>query len=82
MLIRRDSLHQALSEIESGTIVGAAAVVVGRGWWDAQSMREQDAHRHRAAALGVTLSADTGLGAHCVEVRGDEERPSSSERQI
>ena len=81
MLIRRDSLQQALSEIEGGTIVGADTVVVERTWWDALSVREQDRYRQRATAAGVGLTADPGLGTHFVEVRGGE-GGTSSERAI
>ena len=81
MLIRRDSLQQALSEIEDGTMVGADSVVVARGWWDALSVREQDGYRQRATAAGVALRADHGLGAHFVEVSGGE-RGMASEQEI
>ena len=81
MLIRRDTLQQALSEIEGGTIVGADTVVVARERWDALSVREQDGYRQRAAAAGVTLRADMDLGVHFVEVRGGE-RGTSREQAV
>lgn len=83
MLVRRDTLQQALADIESGTLTGADSVVVSRSWWDRLSSHEQDGYRHRAAGARVRLSADDGLGAHFVEVRGGgTERRISTEREI
>lgn len=70
MLVRRDTLPQALSDIESGAIADAETVIVSREWWDALSSREQDGYRERADRAKVHLSADRRLGSHFVEVRG------------
>jgi hypothetical protein len=83
MVIRRDTLEQALGEIEAHALTGVSTVVVNRHWWDALSARERYAYRERAERAAVELRADDSLSRHFVEVRGgDEGPPLSSERPM
>jgi hypothetical protein len=83
MITRRESLAQALDDVEAGTLVGVSTVVVSRGWWDALSMRERKTFRARARRAGVALRADTALSTHFVEARGgDAGPPLSTERAV
>jgi hypothetical protein len=78
MIVRRDTLSQALNEIEAGALAGASTIVVSRLWWEALSANERDAYRSRAERIGIDLSADDELMAHFVEVRGGEDAPPLS----
>jgi hypothetical protein len=79
MIIRRDSLAQALDELEGRPPGGVSTIVVGRRWWEGLSRKEQDAFRRRADALGVGLSADDAMAGHFVELRGGEADALSTE---
>lgn len=78
MIIRRDTLEQALGEVETHVLSGASTVVVSRDWWDALSVHERDAYRGRAERAGMELRADDAISAHFVEVRGGVEEPPLS----
>lgn len=78
MITRRDTLEQALRELETRVLSGASTVVVSRGWWDTLSAHEQDAYRARAERAGVALRADDTISSHFVEVRGGEQGPPLS----
>jgi hypothetical protein len=83
VIIRRDTLEQALGEVESGTLSGASSIVVSRNWWEHLSTGEQDAYRRRAARATIELRADETMSSHFVEVRsGDESPPLSTERPM
>ncbi len=73
MIVRRETLSQALDEFEAGALTGASTIVVSRRWWEALSANERDAYRRRAARIGIELSADEEITAHFVEVRGGED---------
>jgi hypothetical protein len=83
MIIRRESLMQALGELESGTIEGSSTVIVSRRWWDALAPQDREAYRLRASRAGVALRADDVMSSHFVEVRGDDAGPPlSTERPM
>lgn len=83
MIARRDTLEQALREVEAKVLRGAATIVVSRAWWDALSPHERDGYHRRAERAGLKLHADDAISAHFVEVRGgDEGPPLSSELPI
>jgi hypothetical protein len=78
MIVRRDTLEQALGELEAHTLEGASTVVVSRDWWDSLSAHEREAYRGRAERTSVALRADDSLSSHFVEVRGGDEGPPLS----
>jgi hypothetical protein len=78
MIARRDTLEQALGDVETHALSGASTVVVSREWWDSLSARERDAYRARAERAGVELRADDAISSHFVEVRGGEQSPPLS----
>jgi hypothetical protein len=78
MIVRRDSLGQALGEVEARTLTGVSAIVVSRGWWDSLSPHEQDGYRSRAERADVELRVDAAISSHFVEIRGGEEGPPLS----
>jgi hypothetical protein len=83
MITRRDTLEQALSEVETKSLSGASTIVVNRAWWDQLPIPQRDAYRRRADHAGIELRADDGMPRHFVEVRGgDKEPPLSSERPM
>jgi hypothetical protein len=83
MIIRRDTLEQALGEVEAQALSGASTIVVSRLWWDGLSPHEREAYQHRAERVAVELHADNSISSHFVEVRGgDEGPPLSSERHM
>ncbi|HEU4647626.1 MAG TPA: hypothetical protein VFS33_01105 [Gemmatimonadales bacterium] len=83
MITRRDTLEQALGEVETGALAGASSIVVSRSWWDHLSTSEQDAYRRRAERAAIELRADEAMRGHFVEVRGgDEGAPLSTERPM
>ena len=75
MIARRDTLEQALGEVESRALSGVSTVVVSRPWWDALSTNEQSGYRRRAERAGVELRVDARISSHFVEVRGGDEGP-------
>ena len=78
MIARRNSLAQALDELEAGALAGASAIVVSRHSWEALSANERDAYRSRAERIGIELSADEAMSGHFVEVRGGDDAPPLS----
>ena len=78
MIVRRDSLTQALREVETETLTGASVIIVSRPWWDALSINEQSGYRRRAAQAAVELRVDEAISTHFVEVRGGDEGPPLS----
>ena len=77
MIARRDTLSQALEDVEAGALVGASTIV-SRSSWDALSAKERDAYRARAEQIGIELSADEAISCHFVEVRGGADAPPLS----
>jgi uncharacterized protein (DUF934 family) len=83
MITRRDSLTDALDDIEAGRLTDASTIVINLNWWQELSVAEQERFRHRAERAAVDLRADEALSSHFVEVRGgDEGPPLSSERPM
>jgi hypothetical protein len=83
MFARRDTLVQALHDLETGDLPNAETVIVSRHWWESLSISEQTAFRTRAERDGVTLSVDDQLSEHYVEVRGGPgDQPLTSEHPI
>jgi hypothetical protein len=83
MIVQRESLTQALAELEAGTLGGVSTVVVSRRWWDALSMQERSTFRLRAGRAGIELRADSAMSGHYVEARGgDAGPPLSTERPM
>jgi hypothetical protein len=78
MIARRDSLAQALGELEARALTGASTIVVSRLWWDKLSSSEQSAYRGRAARVGIELRVDEAISRHFVEIRGEDEGPPLS----
>ena len=78
MISRRDSLHQALEELEAGGLAGMTTLVFSRRWWKGLPLGERTGYRERAKQLGVSLRTDENLVGHYVEVRGEEAGPSLS----
>ena len=79
MIARRESLTQALGEVEKRALTGVSTVVVSRQWWDGLSPNEQDEYRGRAARADVELRVDEAISRHFVEIRGKEDGPLSTE---
>jgi hypothetical protein len=79
---RRNSLQQALGDLEAGVLENVAAIVVNRGWWEALAGDVQDSYYKRCAQRGVELRADSRLSPHFVEVIGESEPPLSTERRV
>jgi hypothetical protein len=83
MFARRDTLVQALHDLEAGDLPNADTVIVSRHWWESLSTSEQTTFHARAEQAGVTLSVDDQLSGHYVEVRGGpSDQPLSSEHPI
>ncbi len=83
MVLRRDTLDEALGEIEADRLSGAMTIVVNLQWWTNLSVAEQEAYRLRADRAQIELVADDALSSHYVEVRGvDEGPPLSTERPV
>jgi hypothetical protein len=78
MIVRRDSLAQALSEVEAQSLMGASIIVVSRPWWDSLSPREQSGFVSRAAQSAIQLRVDQTISSHFVEIRGSDEGPALS----
>jgi hypothetical protein len=83
VVLRRDTLEEALGEIEADRLSGATTIVVNLQWWTRLSVAEQEAYRLRADRAQIELVADDSLSSHYVEVRGvDEGPPLSTERPV
>ena len=82
MITRRESLTQALADVEAGKLTGVSTLVVSRSWWDALSLRDRRAFRARAGRAGVALRADSAMSAHFVEARDGNDGPLSTERAV
>jgi hypothetical protein len=83
VVLRRDTLEEALGEIEADRLSGAMTIVVNLQWWAGLSVAEQEAYRLRADRAHIELVADDELSSHYVEVRGaDEGPPLTSERPV
>jgi hypothetical protein len=79
----RQSLSEALADVEAGAIASASTVVVSRRWWERLSPDERDRYQARAARLGLGLRADGAISSNLVEIRGgDSGPPLSSERPV
>jgi hypothetical protein len=80
MITRRDSLTNALRDVQQGALDGASAVVVNEDEWNGFSASAQRQHLDHAAKLGLAIRTDRRLGTHFVEVlHGPSDRPLSSE---
>jgi hypothetical protein len=75
MIARRDTLEQALGEVESRALTGVSTIVVSRYWWDGLSTHEQSGYRSRAARAEVELRVDEAISSHFVELRGGDQGP-------
>ena len=75
MIGRRDTLEQALGEVESRALTGVSTSEVSRPWWDGLSTKEQSGYRSRAERAAVELRVDEAISSHFVEVRGGDEGP-------
>jgi CheY-like chemotaxis protein len=87
-ILRRDSLDEALKELEAGGLVDMSSIVFGRAWWEQLSRGEQTTFRKRAKVAHISLRSDSMLTSHFVEVRGSarserlsSERPESPYRR-
>jgi len=78
LIARRDTLSQALDELEAGALAGASIIVVSRDAWDALSAHEREAYLTRAERIGIELSADEAMSSHFVELRGGDDAPPLS----
>ena len=80
---RRTSLHDALLEIEGGTLTDVSRIVVNRRWWDGLPAAMQDDYQRRCEQRGIDLHADDAMSRHFVEVIGNSGGPPlSTERRI
>ncbi len=80
---RRTSLHEALLDVESGTLTDVTRIVVSRHWWDRLPAAMQDEYRRRCERHRIELHADAAISRHYVEVVGDSGGPPlSTERRI
>lgn len=83
MIKRRDSLAQALRDVEGRALSDASVIVVSQPWWDSLSVNERNAYQHQAERAKVELRVDQHLSRHFVEIRGGEDGPPlSSERPM
>ncbi len=78
MITQRESLTQALDELEAGTLAGISTLIVSRRWWSRLSVPERNAFRVRADRIGIELRADSAMSTHFVELRGDDSGPPLS----
>ncbi len=80
---RRTSLHEALLEVETGTLTDVTRIVVSRRWWDGLPMAMQDGFQRRCERQRIELRAHDVLSRHYVEVVGASGGPPlSTERRI
>ena len=70
VIVRRDSLDQALAEVESGRLADTSSIVFGRSWWEELPKSQQSAFRRRAKQARVSLRSDSLMKNHFVEIRG------------
>jgi hypothetical protein len=82
LIARRNSLAEALRDIEARELTGASAIVVSQSWWAGLSSNEQSAYRSRAQRADIELRVDEAISRHFVEVRGGETGPLSTERPM
>lgn len=82
MIARRDSLTEALRDIEARELTGASTIVVSQAWWDGLSANERSAYRSRAHRADIELRVDEAISRHFVEVRGGDTGPLSTERPM
>jgi hypothetical protein len=81
VITRRDSLEEALGEIEADRLGGASTIIVNLQWWTGLSTAEQESYRLRSDRAQIALVADDRLASHYVEVRGvDEGHPARVSR--
>ena len=81
MITRRESLTQALDDLEAGKLAGVSTLVVNRGWGDRLTLKDRRTFRARAGPVGVARRSDTAMTAHLVELRDqDGGPPLSTER--
>ena len=78
VIVRRDTLEEALGEIEADRLTGASSIVVNLQWWTGLSIAEQEDYRLRADRAQIELVADDALSSHYVVVRGVDEGPALS----
>jgi hypothetical protein len=83
MIARRNSLADALRDIETRKLTEVSTIVVSHAWWEGLSSNEQSAYRSRAQRAEVELRVDEAISKHFVEVRGADEGPAlSTERPM
>jgi hypothetical protein len=83
MIERRDSLAEALRDVEARTVSDVSTIVVSQPWWDSLSVNERNGFQNRAERAKVALRVDQYLSRHFVEIRGGEDGPPlSSERPM
>jgi hypothetical protein len=83
MITHRESLSQALDDVEAGALADVSTLVVNRCWWDALSPNERSRYQSHAQRLGVALRADVAMSSHLVEARsGDAGPPLSTEQPM
>ena len=61
MILRRDTLDEALGEIEADRLTGASSIVVNLQWWSGLSIAEQEDYRLRADRARIELVARMGI---------------------
>lgn len=77
---RSRTLDEALTDIDAGTVLNVARIVVNRRWWEALSDVQQDRYHTRCLERGIDVSADDRISRHYVELVSREDPPLSSER--
>ena len=83
MIVRRNTLEQALEELHTGALKGASIIVVSRSWWETLSASERDTYRIKAERVDAQLRADDTMTSHFVEIRSrDAEPPLSTEHPV
>lgn len=74
---RRETLDQALGEIERGDLRDAASIVFCVVWWKELTSAQRNGYRQRARRARVTLRSDRLMNRHFVEVRARSRSPKS-----
>jgi CheY-like chemotaxis protein len=77
---RRDSLDDALLDLERGSLKGTSSIVFSKEWWTRLTPPQQTTFRSRAKRAGVRLRSDSLLSNHFVEVRGPSRAASPYRR--
>lgn len=67
---RRDTLDQALGDIERDGQNGTLSIVFGAVWWNELTIAQRNAYRQRAIRARVGLRSDRLMNRHFVEVHG------------